>query len=128
MEADEDDLDGSMLSEEEEEIAGTRSITERDEDDENESTFLFDPDGIWPSPARAATPKAASDLRSNHDEELFIVDDDSSVSKLDDDFVEVEAAVVEEDLDSIEEDGAEDGTTTAVRTGWLGNEAAFVPK
>lgn len=46
MEADEDDLDGSMLSEEEEEIVGTRSITERDEDDEKESTFLFDPDGI----------------------------------------------------------------------------------
>ena len=44
MEADEDDLDGSMLSEEE--IVGTRSITERDEDDEKESTFLFDPDGI----------------------------------------------------------------------------------
>ena len=120
MEADEDDLDGGMLSEEEE-IVGTRSITERDEDDEKESTFLFDPDGIWPSPARAATPKAASDLRSNHDEEL------------DDDFVEIEAAVVveeeeEEDFDSIEEDGAEDGTTTAVRTGWLGNETAFVPK
>ena len=96
MEADEDDLDGSMLSEEEE-IVGTSSITERDEDDEKESAFLFDPDGIWPSPARAATPKAASDLRSNHDEELFTVDDDSSVSKLDDDFVEIEAAVVVEE-------------------------------